>query len=146
MQVMFVYLWQLRCAALRPNCFDCRKWETMSVISRVLFCTAISLGPFQYTIRRVIVRSRKISKWQSQIDRTSLNTNLAASRLCEILQKDLLLHIEMGLRTRLHGCVRSPAIMPLIRELFWLSAIFNFDIEACKILSIKCYPWFHVVS
>ena len=33
-----------------------------------------------------------------QSDRTFINTNLAASRLCEILQLDVLSGIEMGLR------------------------------------------------
>ena len=37
-------------------------------------------------------------------------------------------------RAALHkGSARSPAIMPLLRELFWLSAIFNFHIDACYV-------------
>ena len=79
------------------------------------------LAPSQYPKRRLIVRSREVSKpwywyfklsyrfeiWQAhrqqccrsacfQSDRTILNTNLATSRLYEILRKYVFLDIETG--------------------------------------------------
>ena len=85
-----------------------------SFTRKVSWCSIESRAPFQYPIRRLIVRSR-VSKSQSreigsldyrialefdrhiassaaevphklQSDRTILNTNLAASRLCEIIR------------------------------------------------------------
>ena len=65
------------------------------------------MSPFQYPIRRLIVRFRKVSKARDRVlnvrialkfesDPTVSYTNLAASRLCEILHKDVLSDIETG--------------------------------------------------
>ena len=90
-------------------------------------------APSQYPKRRQFVRSRKVSKprdwyfkfsyrfeiWQAhrqnaaevpvkfQSDRTILNTNIAASRLYEILRKDVFSDIETGPKNRNDALVPS---------------------------------------
>ena len=57
-----------------------------------------SCVPFRYPKRRFIVRSREVSKPR---DRTNLNTNLAAPRLCEILRWDVLSEIKTAPRQKI---------------------------------------------
>ena len=96
---------------------------SIAVLSVLVWCSlqfSLPRAPSQYPKRRLSVRSRKVSKPRDcrialkfdrhigsnaaevpvkfQSDRTILNTNLAASRLYEILRKDVFSDIETGPR------------------------------------------------
>ena len=69
-------------------------------------------------------------------DREILAAVLAARRWAPLwVNSQVLFHIDnITARAALRkGSARSPAIMPYLRELFWLSALFNFHIDACFI-------------
>ena len=69
-------------------------------------------------------------------DREILAAVLAAHRWAPLwVNSRVLFHTDnITARAALRkGSARSPAIMPYLRELFWLSALFNFHIDACFI-------------
>ena len=66
-------------------------------------------------------------------DKEILSAILAAWRWAPLWANSRVLFHTDNIAALRKGSARSPAIMPLLRELFWLSAIFNFHIDACYI-------------
>ena len=99
---------------------DFTRFEFKMSLGGISYITTAAWAPSQYPKRRLFVRTRKVSKprdWyfklsyrfdrhigstaaevpvKFQSDRTILNTNLVASRLYEILRKDVFSDIETG--------------------------------------------------